>query len=80
MPISSSDESGAGDRKVPGARRHQFLARQRTGERHDRHDHQEAPDQHGEPKVVLYQGVLALSPAKALPLLPVRELKARGFR
>ena len=28
------------------------------------------------PSVVLYQGVLALRPAKALPLLPVAELKA----
>ena len=28
------------------------------------------------PSVVLYHGVLALSPAKALPLLPVAELKA----
>ena len=28
------------------------------------------------PIVVLYQGVLALSPAKALPLLPLAELKA----
>ena len=28
------------------------------------------------PRVVLYQGVLAVRPAKALPLLPVPELKA----
>ena len=28
------------------------------------------------PRVVLYHGVLAVRPAKALPLLPVAELKA----
>ena len=34
------------------------------------------PNSIARPRVVLYQGVLAVRPAKALPLLPVAELKA----
>jgi hypothetical protein len=51
-----------------------LFARERSGEGHDGHDHEEAADEHGETEVVLYQGVLAVRPAKALPLLPVAEL------
>ena len=64
------------DRERAGAGRRDLLLHQRSGQRHDRHNHQEAANQHREPRVVLYQGVLAVRPAKALPLLPVPELKA----
>ena len=53
---------------------HEFLGRERPGDGHDGHDHEEASDQRiAMAMVVLYQGVLALMPANALPLLPVAE-------
>ena len=75
-PKQQNDERAAGDREGARARRRDFLLRQRSGHRHDRNDHQERPINIARPSVVLYQGVFAVSPAKALPLLPVPELKA----
>jgi hypothetical protein len=62
------------------AGRDQLLAGEVAGQRQDRDDHQEAPDQHRDASVVSQWGLpsagLAVRPAKALPLLPTLELKA----
>ena len=47
------------------------FSRQAAGRREERQQEQEAADDHRQPMLRLYQGVLALMPAKALPLLPV---------
>jgi len=67
------DKRAAGNREVPALGGETF-ARQRTGQRHDRHDHEEAAINIAKPIVVLSQGVLVFKPAKALPLLPFAEL------
>src|ERR1700712_4176592 len=41
-----ADEQAAGGRQRAGRRRDGFLARQRTRQRHRRHDHEEAADEH----------------------------------
>ena len=38
----------AGDRERAGAGRRDLLVHQRSGQRHDRDDHEEAADEHGE--------------------------------
>ena len=44
------EERAAGDRECARARRRDFLLHERTGQGHDRHDHEEAAEQHGEAK------------------------------
>ena len=77
VPMSSTTNVPPDNRETCRALgRNQFLLRQRTGHGHDRDDHQKRPMSIAMPSVVLYHGVLAVRPAKALPLLPVQELKA----
>ena len=49
-----------------------FFCDEAAGEGQDRHDHGKAAENMARPSVLLYQGVLAVSPAKALPLFAGR--------
>ncbi len=69
-------EGHPGDREAAGAYGDGLLGGQAPGQGQDRHDEQEAADSMASPRVRLYQGVLADRPAKALPLLPIQEVKA----
>jgi hypothetical protein len=64
--------SGVAVGKVPGLRA-RWPWRQAAGHGQHGQQRQKAPRQHGQAVVVLKNGVLAFSPAKAEPLLAVAE-------
>ena len=49
----------AGNREGAGAGRRNFLLHERTGQSHDRNDHEEASDEHGEAKRGVVPGRVA---------------------
>ena len=69
-----ADEQRAVGREGAGAVGSLLLRGERPGDGQDGHDVGEAAQEHGDAKVVFHQGVLALRPAKAEPLLPVAEV------
>ena len=69
-PTSSTVNSGPLVGNVPSPAGTVFLPTIEPGDGQHGNDHQEAAGQHVRASVMFHQGVLALSPAKAEPLLP----------
>jgi len=67
-------EERAGNRKGAGALRNELFASQGTRQARIGTIIANRPKSVARPRVVSYQGALAVRPAKALPLLPVHEL------
>jgi len=60
-------------REASRARWNQFLLGQISGQGQYRNDKEKTPISMANPNVIFSQGVFALNPAKALPLLPTED-------